>query len=131
MCIVGRGATTMTDLNPDNKPDKPLRLPKPKPFHITEPKKERGLWCFWLTADDDILKYVRHLHCILHPMSSGSFFTRRMNGRVMFAINPRYDHDNAWQWIVDMLQTETSSIELDDSWESAIDDALPNKPDDK
>ena len=121
----------MTDSSPSDKSNRPIRLPKPKPFHITEPKFERGLWCFWLTADDEILRYVRHLHCILHPMSSGSFFTRRLNGRIMFAINPRYDHNDAWQWIVDMLETETSSIELDETWESAIDDALPNKSDDK
>ena len=120
----------MTDPNPNDMKNQPLLPPTPKPFHITEPKFERGLWSFWLTADDDILQYVRHLNCILQPMSSGSFFTRRLTGRVMFAINPRYDHQQAWQWIVDMLQTETSSIELDEKWESAIDDALPNKSDD-
>ena len=120
----------MTNFDPNNKPNKPLHAPKPKAYHITEPKLERGLWCFWLTADDEILQYVRHLHCILQPMNSGSFFARRLTGRVLFAINPRYDHQEAWQWVVDMLQTETSSIDLNEQWESAIDDALPNKSDD-
>lgn len=116
----------------DNYPnDKSSLPPKPTPFHITEPKFERGLWCFYLTADDDVLSYVRHLHCILQPMSTGSFFSRRLTGRVMFAINPRYDHQETWQWIVDTLGTETSSIELSEKWESAIDDALPKKRDDK
>ncbi len=113
----------------DDKPQDFALPPTPKPFHITEPKFERGLWCFWLTADDDVLQYVRHLHCILRPMSTGSFFPRRLTGRVMFAINPRYNHEDTWQWIVNTLQTETSNIDLDDTWESAIDEALPNSDD--
>lgn len=120
----------MTKLDPNENSNKVPLTPRPKPFHITEAKQERGLWCFWLTADDDVLDYVQHLHCILQPMHTSPFFNRRLSGRVMFAINPRYDHEEAWQWIIDLLQTETSSIELNEQWESAIDEALPNNTED-
>lgn len=93
--------------------------PTPKPFHITEPFFDRGLWCFWLTADDEVLEFISHLPCILQPMLS-SPFQRRLRGRVMFSFNPRYDHEEAWLWIHELLDTETNFIELNDSWEEAI-----------
>jgi len=97
-------------------------LPKPHPYHITEPKQERGLWCFWLTADAEILQYISNLNCILQ-VSYGSPFQRRLRGRVLFAINPRYDHETTWLWITELLDSEAVPVELDSSWESAIHDA--------
>ena len=114
----------------DDKPPKKrknLPPPKPKAYHITEPQLDRGLWCFWLAAENDILDYVQHLNCILQPMSN-SFLHRRLKGRVMFAINPRYDHEEAWLWINDLLESEGCRVELDAEWESAIEEAQQTQP---
>ena len=105
---------------PDDKPKrKRVFPPQPKAFHITEPFQDRGLWCFWLTAENEVLEYVAHLPCILHPVFS-SPFQRRLQGRVLFSINPRYDHEEAWVWISDLLESEASHVELTESWEDAI-----------
>lgn len=117
---------------PDKKPPQktPANIPKPKPYHITEPFQERNLWCFWLAADDDVLQFVDKLNCILQA-SHGSPFQRRLRGRVLFAVNPRYDHEEAWLWISDLLESETSRVELNESWESAIDSAHEKEAGDK
>jgi hypothetical protein len=93
---------------------------------MSEPHQDRGLWCFWLTAEEPVLDYVAHLHCVL-PMSTGSFF-RRPQGRALFGINPRYDYHEAWLWIKELLEQEARPVELPESWEDAIIDAcqLPN-----
>ncbi|GAB5491620.1 MAG: hypothetical protein Phog2KO_18350 [Phototrophicaceae bacterium] len=104
----------------DLKPTPPA-LPKPKPFHITEPHQEHGLWYFWLTSDDHILRYVQNLNCILKSKFGGSAFGQtRLRGRIKFAINPRYDHQETWLWIQDVLTSETSIVELGTNWEDAI-----------
>ena len=92
--------------------------PKPKPFHMTEPFLDRGLWCFWLTADDAVLHYVSHLNCILPPQYNP--FHRRPQSRLLFMINPRYDHQEAWLWIYDQLEVETQNIELSEQWVEAV-----------
>lgn len=97
-------------------------IPKPRPYHITNPFQDRGLWCFWLAANDDVLDFVSTLNCILMP-ALGSPFQRRMRGRVLFAINPRYDHEEVWLWINELLDSEANLVELDEYWESAIDEA--------
>lgn len=100
------------------------KLPKPKPFHITEPQQEQGLWCFWLSADDTILRYVYNLNCILMPKFGGMPFGRdKLRGRIKFAINPRYDHEETWLWLHDILTSETTIVELGTNWETAIDEA--------
>lgn len=100
---------------------KPPQLPKPKPFHITEPEEEQGLWCFWLTADDAILHYVYNLNCVLAPKPSNLPFSQdKLHARIRFAINPRYDHEETWLWLNDVLASETTVVELDTSWEDAI-----------
>lgn len=101
-------------------------LPKPRPFHITEPHQERGLWCFWLTAEQDVLRFVYNLNCTLLPSGGALPFGRRLSGRVMFAINPRYDHEETWLWLHEVLESETKQVELNDNWESAIRDAHVN-----
>ncbi len=116
--------------NPFKRPRKLPGPPQPKPFHITEPKEERGLWTFWLTADDDILRFVQHLPCILQPQYN-SPFQRRMKGRVQFCINPRYEPEDAWLWVVDLLETETEFVELNQTWEDALEDANKTEPGDK
>ena len=112
---------------PRDEADKKLKklpeLPKPTPFHITEPHQERGLWCFWLTADEDVLRFVHNLNCIITPAYNGSRFGRRLTGRVMFAFNPRYDHEETWLWLHEVLESETKQVELADNWEVAIRDA--------
>lgn len=102
---------------PDDDSDG-LSLPQPRPFHITEPFQERGLWCFWLTAEQDVLEYVRYLPCLLSPAHSP--FHRRVRGREMFSINPRYDYEDAWLWLIEVLESESHPVELNDDWESAI-----------
>ncbi|MEM9955682.1 MAG: hypothetical protein AAFV93_09315 [Chloroflexota bacterium] len=99
------------------------KLPKPKPFHITEPHQERGLWCFWLTADDEVLRFVYNLNCIIVPGFSRSPFGRRKVGRALFAFNPRYNHEETWTWLHEVLETETKQVELNEDWEAAIRDA--------
>lgn len=101
---------------------KPPKLPKPSPYHITEPFQERGVWCFYLTAEREVLEYISRLNCILQS-GSGSPFQRRLRGRVLFAINPRYDHEETWVWITDLLDSEAVKVELSDQWEQAIDQA--------
>jgi len=117
----------MTDMpltdNSDKKKKLP-KLPKPHPFHITEPKQNKGLWCFWLTAEDDVLRFVYNLNCILLPPFGSSSFGRKLNGRVLFAINPRYDYEETWLWLNEVLDSEANLVELDDSWESAIREAV-------
>lgn len=107
----------------DTSQNKLPDLPSPTPFHITEPHQERGLWCFWLTADNDVLRFVRNLNCIMTPSYNGSRFGRTLTGRAMFAFNPRYDHEETWAWLHEVLQSETAQVELDDNWETAIRDA--------
>lgn len=105
----------------DDVKRKPPQLPKPKPFHITEPEEEQGLWCFWLTADDTILEYVYNLNCVLTPKSNNSPFGKdTLHARIRFAINPRYDHEETWLWLHDVLTSETTIVELDTNWEDAI-----------
>lgn len=107
----------------------PRRLPPtPRPYHLSDPFLDRGLWCFWLSADPEVLEYVSNLSCILQP-PSGSFFQRRLMGRVLFAINPRYEHHEAWQWVKESLDAETHFIELNDRWENAITEAQEHTED--
>jgi hypothetical protein len=93
--------------------------PKPKPFHMTEPFQEREVWCFWLAAEEPVLQFVQNLHCIM-AVSASTPFGRRPPGRVLVTMNPRYDAQEVWLWIYDLLEAETQQIELDDSWEAAI-----------
>jgi hypothetical protein len=109
-----------------NPPERPRRLqpPAPRPYHMTDAFLDRGLWCFWLAADQEVLEYVSNLHCILQPPPTP--FQRRLQGRVLFAINPRYDHHEAWAWVKQTLDEETSIVELNDRWESALMEAQHN-----
>lgn len=103
----------------DPKPNRfPCLPPRPKPFHMSEPAMQNGLWSFWLTADDSVLQFVNNLNCIL-PVAQSPFF-RRTSGRVMVSINPRYDHQEAWTWIYSLLEAETQIIDLGETWEEAI-----------
>ncbi len=119
----------MNEIPPDNNNRPSTRLPRPRAFHITDPFLDSGLWCFWLTADDEVLAFVRTLNCVLDP-SADSVFRRQARGRVLFGINPRYDHEEAWLWINDMLASETQQVELNQRWENAIDNAHETELDD-
>jgi hypothetical protein len=94
--------------------------PTPRPFHMTEPFYERGVWCFWLAADEEVLRFVSHLYCVLTVSFTPSLLQRRQSGRGMVCINPRYDHQEAWLWIYDLLEGECNPVELDELWEQAI-----------
>jgi hypothetical protein len=119
----------VNEIPPDGNKRSSARLPRPRAFHMTDPFRESGLWCFWLTADDEILEFVRTLNCVLDP-SSESVFRRQARGRVLFAINPRYDHEEAWLWITEILHSETQKVELNQRWENAIDNAHETELDD-
>ena len=45
----------------------------------------------------------------------------------MFAINPRYDHEETWLWITELMESETKLVELNDIWETAINAAHTDK----
>lgn len=110
----------------------PMLPPRPQPFHMTEPTMQNGIWSFWLTADERVLNYVSHLNCVLNFTNSPfspSPFARRVGGRVMVSINPRYDHVEAWTWIHHLLEGETEVVELGDTWEEAIDLACQHEDD--
>lgn len=95
--------------------------PTPKPFHMTEPFMDRGLWAFWLTADLPVLRFVSHLQCVLQqPMFNSPFGVRQQHTRMMFSINPRYDHQEVWLWIYETLECETKPIDLNELWVEAI-----------
>lgn len=96
--------------------------PRPKPFHMTDPFMDRGLWCFWLTADHPVLRFVSHLQCVLQqPMFNSPFpFRQQQQARMLFSINPRYDHQEVWLWIYETLECETKTVELGDLWVDAI-----------
>jgi len=96
----------------------PSLPPRPKPFHMTEPAMQNGLWSFWLTTDDAAIQYVNNLNCVL-PTAQSPFF-RRTSGRVLVTINPRYDHLEAWTFIRDLLEAETQVVDLGEPWEEAI-----------
>ncbi len=107
----------------DNPPPDKSMPPKPRPFDLTEPFQERGVWCFWLTAEPHIQEFISSLNCILGPKFNPSYF-RQPGARVMYSLSPRYDHEEAWVWIHDVLQTETSEVELSDALEDALHDAI-------
>jgi hypothetical protein len=97
--------------------------PRPKPFDMTEPVFERGVWTFWLTAEARVLDYVMHLYCILQqPLAPSPFFVRRPQNRMLFSINPRYDHQEAWLWIHETLECESKDVELADIWNEILED---------
>jgi hypothetical protein len=108
---------------------RPTGLPPiPKPFHITEPFENHGVWCFWLTADMPVLEFVARLNCILYAGFNPSALNRLPQMRVMYTINPRYDHQEAWLWIHELLETETARIELNDFWENALGEICKVEP---
>jgi hypothetical protein len=93
--------------------------PKPKAFHMTELFQDRGVWCFWLAAESPVLQFVQHLHCVSSVSSNGGLF-RPPQGRVLVSINPRYDAQEVWVWLNDLLEAEAQEVELSESWEQAI-----------
>lgn len=96
--------------------------PKPKPFDMSELiAQPGGLQSFWLTADEDVLKYVAHLNCVLNS-SAAPPFSRNLRGRRMFSINPRYDADEAWMWIYRLLESEANKVILSDLWDEALEE---------
>ncbi len=100
----------------------PIPLPpRPKPFDMTEPFNEHGVWCFWLTADLPVLQFVTHLNCVLNASFMPPPFVARPHGRVLVRINPRYDHQEAWLWLYEQLELESSKVELSESWEETLD----------
>jgi hypothetical protein len=99
----------------------PATPPKPKPFDMSDPfQQPGGLWSFWLTADDPLLKFAAHLSCIM-PLSTPAF-SRPMRGRVMLGINPRYDHEEAWLWVYSQLEAEAQNVELSPAWDAVFQD---------
>lgn len=99
----------------------PAFPPRPKPFHMSEPfQQPGGLWCFWLTADENIVQFVAGLNCIMQMPPPP--FVRPAKGRVMYAISPRYNHEEAWMWIYRLLESETELVELSEIWENAFED---------
>ncbi|MCB9453832.1 MAG: hypothetical protein H6672_20570 [Anaerolineaceae bacterium] len=108
-----------------NPSQKPVLPPRPALFHITEPFEQRGIWSFWLTAEPDVIQFVRHLSCVLQVVYNGPAFFQRPSNRVMVTIDPRYDHEAAWLWIHDQLETESLVIELPEEVETALDEAIP------
>lgn len=116
-------------MSADSIVNRPHSLPpRPKPFHMTEPILQNGLWSFWLTADDNIIQFVSALNCVL-PFANSPFF-RRAGGRVLVCINPRYDHLEAWNFINDMLLGETQIVDLGETWETAIAGACQSRSED-
>lgn len=103
----------------------PCLPPCPQPFHMTDPALQNGIWSFWLTADESAIQYVSCLNCVLS--CSNVPFGRRPGGRVMVSINPRYDYSEAWAWIYHLLEGETQTVDLGDSWEAAIDHACQHE----
>lgn len=57
-------------------------------------------------------------------------FGRHLRGRVLFALNPRYEHRETWVWITDLLESETKPVALDAEWENAIEAAQTQPPTD-
>lgn len=95
--------------------------PRPKPFDMTDPFNEHGVWCFWLTADMPVLQFVTHLNCVLNVSFMPPPFVARSHGRVLVRINPRYDHQEAWLWLYEQMELESRQIELSESWEKTLD----------
>ena len=63
------------------------------------------------------------------PVAPTPFFARRRTqNRMMFSINPRYDHQEAWLWIHELLESETEEVELSDIWEQALEDIETDDP---
>ncbi|MBL8163596.1 MAG: hypothetical protein JNJ61_16545 [Anaerolineae bacterium] len=94
--------------------------PKPLPFHMTDPFLDRGVWCFWLTADEQVLQYTNHLNCVLNVSYMTPPFMRKAQNRALVTINPRYDAQEVWLWMYETLETEAHVVELNESWEDAI-----------
>lgn len=98
--------------------------PRPRPFDMTDPFHEHGIWSFWLTADLPVLQFVANLNCVLNvSYMPPPFAARPQGGRVMVRINPRYEHQEAWLWIYEQLELESRQVELSDTWEVALENA--------
>jgi hypothetical protein len=93
--------------------------PKAQPFHMSELFTERGVWSFWLTADETLTRFVNHLPCVVAAPTT-PFGQRKMGARSLIMIDARYDAHQAWAWIREMLEAETVTVELRDDWEQAI-----------
>lgn len=122
----------MSAFFPESYPTPQHNLPpKPLPFHMTDPFQDRGMWCFWLTADTPVLQFTSHLNCVLSLSYAAPAFFSKPQGRGLVAINPRYDAQEVWLWIYELLESETHWVELDNSWEDAIQMACeaPEEPD--
>jgi hypothetical protein len=123
--VIGSQFNTNSKPKPSLTPSStPLPPPRPKPFDMTEPHFNQGLWSFWLTAEPPVLTYVSHLPCVLQQAVGSPFLGRRpTQHRQMFTINPRYDYQEAWLWIYQQLDSEAREVELNDVWEGALTDA--------
>lgn len=87
----------------------------PAPYHISEPIFEDGLWCFWLTANDDIIHYVLHLDFIILPPKFRILPGLLPSGRTKYAISPRYIFEEAWIKLQECLDMECNNVDLSPS----------------
>jgi hypothetical protein len=55
-------------------------------------------------------------------------FNQNPQMRVLYTINPRYNHQEAWDWIRELLETEAHTVELNDVWENALGDVCKVEP---
>lgn len=124
----------MSSLFPTGHPaptDRGALPPKPLPFHMTDPFLDRGVWCCWLTADEQVLRFINHLNCVLNVSYMTPPFMRKAQERVLVTINPRYDPQEVWLWMYELLEAETRAVELDTSWEEAIAAACSHRDEDE
>lgn len=95
-----------------------------KPFHMTEPVFEDDLWCLWIYADSQILSYVQELECIIKAPHYRQLPGLPPEKRIKVAINPRYDYQEVWLWLWDILELETKHTTLSEQWENALSQAM-------
>jgi hypothetical protein len=80
---------------------------KPKPFVMEEPG---GGHILLITIDHQYHDFIRAMPCVEFVNA------RPESSSIHVFIDRRYDIDEAWLWIYEQLEAETSKVELSDVW---------------
>lgn len=86
----------------------------PKPFVMNEPHAYLpGRWEFVLYISEEYIGFVQSLACV----SRVEDFQAAYKDEFHVHINSRYDHQEAWQWIYEQIESEMNEIKLSSLWD--------------
>ena len=64
--------------------------------------------------------FVQHLECLVKAPHYRQLPGLPPEKRIKVAINPRYDYQEVWLWLWDILEFETKNVDLSEQWENAL-----------